>query len=209
MKLVPHSEIQKLGLPLGDDGFVSEFVIKKLLGRLSETVEKLVGFEDTQAATYLLRVSYSIVRAVHFMRTTPLGQWKKEGEEFDEMVCDAAGRILGHPLTRARLHRLPSRPNLEAWVCASQSNMLTLPTVQAGTSLVSSLVKHGSGLLKLARFTCVSRKRHTTSTRRCISIWLTLLQMSVRSSACFVSRAHMLAPTLLLFPRRRTAKIVF
>ena len=79
MKLVPHSEIQMLGVPLGDDGFVSEFVRKKLLGRLSETVEKLVGFEDTQAATYLLRVSYSIVRAVHFMRTTPLGQWRGGG----------------------------------------------------------------------------------------------------------------------------------
>ena len=86
-----------MGVPLGDDGFVSDFVRKKLLGRLSETVEKLVGFEDTQAATYLLRVSYSIVRAVHFMRTTPLRQWKKEGVEFDEMVCDAAGRIIGHP----------------------------------------------------------------------------------------------------------------
>ena len=97
VKLVPHSEIQMLGVPLGDDAFVSEFVRTKLLGRLSETVEKLVGFEDTQAATYLLRVSYSIVRAVHFMRTTPLRQWQKEGEEFDRMVCDAAGRMLGHP----------------------------------------------------------------------------------------------------------------
>ena len=57
----------------------------------------MVGLEDTQSETYLLRVSYSIVRAVHFMRTTPLRQWKKEGVEFDEMVCDAAGRIIGHP----------------------------------------------------------------------------------------------------------------
>ena len=96
IKLVPHSEIQMLGVPLGDDEFVSGFVRKKLLGRLSETVEKLVSFEDTQAASYLLRVSYSIVRAVHFMRTTPLRQWQKEGEEFDRMVCDAAGRMLGH-----------------------------------------------------------------------------------------------------------------
>lgn len=46
VKLVPHSEIQMLGVPLGDEGFVSEFVQKKLLGRLSETVEKLVSFED-------------------------------------------------------------------------------------------------------------------------------------------------------------------
>ena len=97
VKWIPHSEIQMLGVPLGGDVFVSDFVRKKLLGRLSETVEKLVGFEDSQAATYLLRVSYSIVRAVHFMRTTPLRQWDKEGREFDEMVCHAAGRIVGHP----------------------------------------------------------------------------------------------------------------
>ena len=79
MKLVPHSEIQMLGVPLGGDEFVSGFVRSKLLGRLSETVGKLVGFEDTQAATYLLRVSYSVVRAVQFMHTTPLAQWRKEG----------------------------------------------------------------------------------------------------------------------------------
>ena len=59
-----------LGVPLGDAAFVSEFVDGKLLGRLQETVNRLVECEDTQAATYLLRVSYSIVRAVHFMRTT-------------------------------------------------------------------------------------------------------------------------------------------
>ena len=53
-----------LGVPLGSDGFVAEFVEKKLLSRLQETVNRLVDFEDTQAA---------IVRAVHFMRTTPVG----------------------------------------------------------------------------------------------------------------------------------------
>ena len=72
VKLIPHSNIQQ---PLGSDLFVSDFVESKLLGRLQSTVNKLVDFEDTQAATYLLRVSFSIVRAVHFMRTTPLGQW--------------------------------------------------------------------------------------------------------------------------------------
>ena len=76
VKLVPHEQIQMLGVPLGDDTFVSGFVEDKLLSRLQDTVNRLVDFEDTQAATYLLRVSFSIVRAVHFMRTTPLDQWK-------------------------------------------------------------------------------------------------------------------------------------
>ena len=44
-----------LGVPLGSDAFVSEFVEKKLLGRLLSTVNRLVEFEDTQAVTYLLK----------------------------------------------------------------------------------------------------------------------------------------------------------
>ena len=66
-------EYQHLGTAL-----LADFVEKKLLGRLQDTVNRLVEFEDTQSATYLLRVSFSIVRAVHFMRTTPIGQWKQE-----------------------------------------------------------------------------------------------------------------------------------
>src|SRR4051812_20761417 len=74
-----------LAVPLGNVRFVSGFVQKKLLGRLQDTVNRLVEFEDTQAATYLLRVSFSIVRAVHFMRTTPLEQWREQASKFDGM----------------------------------------------------------------------------------------------------------------------------
>jgi len=99
VKLVPHSEIQMLGVPLGSDAFVSDFVEKKLLGRLLSTVTRLVDFEDSQAATYLLRVSYSIVRAVHFMRSTPLHQWHKHAVKFDSMIRDAIEKILGFPMS--------------------------------------------------------------------------------------------------------------
>ena len=98
VKLVPHSEIQMLGVPLGNEPFVSEFVEAKLLGRLSNTVERLVEFEDTQSATYLLRVSFSIVRAVHFMRTTPHAQWKEQAVKFDVMIRSGIERILGLPM---------------------------------------------------------------------------------------------------------------
>jgi hypothetical protein len=112
VKLVPHSEIQMLGVPLGDATFVSEFVEKRLLGKLQETVSKLVDFEDSQAASYLLRVSYSIVRAVHFMRTTPLDQWKAQGEEFDAMVRTAAERILGYPMNEVTYAQAALTPKL-------------------------------------------------------------------------------------------------
>ena len=99
VKLVPTSEIQMLGVPLGSDAFTSAFVEKKLFSRLNTTVSQLVEFEDTQSALFLLRVSYSIVRAVHFMRTTPLRQWEKQGEKFDHLVRDAAELILAFPMT--------------------------------------------------------------------------------------------------------------
>ena len=38
VKLVPHEQIQMLGVPLGDVVFVSQFVEGKLLGRLQDTV---------------------------------------------------------------------------------------------------------------------------------------------------------------------------
>ena len=106
VKLVPHSQIQMLGVPLGGDVFVSEFVEAKLLGRLASTVERLVEFEDTQSATYLLRVSFSIVRAVHFMRTTPLEQWKEQAAKFDVMIRSGIERILGFPMDDPTSHRL-------------------------------------------------------------------------------------------------------
>ena len=46
------------------------------------------------------------------MRTTPLAQWRKEGEEFDEMVCDAAGRIVGHPFDTRTFAQAALTPKL-------------------------------------------------------------------------------------------------
>ena len=82
---MPHEHIQMLGVPLGDGAFVSKFVEGKSL--------------DAQAATYLLRVSYSIVRAVHFMRTTPLEQWKEQAVKFDSMIRSATESILADPMS--------------------------------------------------------------------------------------------------------------
>lgn len=113
VKLVPHSEIQMLEVPLGNVSFVSDFVEKKLLGRLQDTVDRLVEFEDTQAASYLLRVSYSIVRAVHFMRTTPLEQWKKQAEKFEHKDSESDREHTGLPDGRQDLHA--GKPHSQAW----------------------------------------------------------------------------------------------
>ena len=56
---------------------------------------KLAEFEDPQAAMYLLRLSYGIVRANHFMRTTPLLQWEQVAADFDTCVRDTVSEILG------------------------------------------------------------------------------------------------------------------
>ena len=112
IQLVPHSEIQMLGVPLGSFDFVAKFVDKKLIGRLQNTVNTLVDFEDSQAAMYLLRVSFSIVRAVHFMRTTPLEQWKDQASKFDGMVRDAAEKILGRPMSNTSFAQACLTPKL-------------------------------------------------------------------------------------------------
>jgi len=78
VKLVP--QIEMLGVPLGDRAFTSKFIEGDLQTRLKPVLERLEAFEDTQAAMYLLRVSFSIVRATHHMRTTPLEQWKEQDD---------------------------------------------------------------------------------------------------------------------------------
>ena len=101
VQLVPTSEIQMLGVPLGTDAFVSGYVEGKLLANSVKVMSKLAEFEDSQAAMYLLRLSYGIVRANHFMRTTPLPQWRDVALKFDECVRDAVFKILGTPLPDA------------------------------------------------------------------------------------------------------------
>ena len=71
INLVPHTQIQMLNVPLGNDMLVADFFEHKPLDNLMITVNRLVEFEDSQSASYLLRGSFSIVCAVHFMRTTP------------------------------------------------------------------------------------------------------------------------------------------
>ena len=95
ISFVPTDEIQMLGVPLGSDEKVAQFVEKELLGNQAKMVNRLADFDDIQSAFFLLRVSFSIVRATHFMRTTPLTKWKNQAESFDKGIWDAAQGILG------------------------------------------------------------------------------------------------------------------
>ena len=66
-----------LGVPLGSDEKAAALVEKKLLNKLKVMVDRLADFDDIQSAFFLLRTSFNIVRATHFMRTTRLrnGKW--------------------------------------------------------------------------------------------------------------------------------------
>ena len=90
---VPTSNIQMLGVPLGADAFVANYVEGKMLDGTVKVMAKLAEFEDPQAAMYLLRLY--IVRANHFMRTTPLVQWDQVASKFDACVRDTVAQILG------------------------------------------------------------------------------------------------------------------
>ena len=87
-----------LGVPLGLDENAATYIEKKLLGKLKFMVDRLADFDDMQSAFFLLRISFSIVRATHFMRTTPLKKWRKVAEKFDKQIWDAAQSILGWPI---------------------------------------------------------------------------------------------------------------
>jgi len=92
--LVPTDEICMLGVPLGSKTKNAAF-IQKLFSRLDSATDKLKEFDDSQSAFYLLLVSFSIVRATHFMRTTPLDDWVEESADFDLKIRTAAETILG------------------------------------------------------------------------------------------------------------------
>ena len=93
--ITPTSEIQILGVPLGSQEFTESFVKRDLLDVAEGVMSKLIDFEDTQAAIFLLRLSFGIVRATHFMRTTPLSLWSKQAGEFDEKVSQTVFQCLG------------------------------------------------------------------------------------------------------------------
>ena len=84
-----------LGVPLGSDAFVCKLVEGKLLATSTKVMAKLADFDDPQAAMYLLRLSYGIVRANHFMRTTPLPQWEAVAVKFDSCIRETVAQILG------------------------------------------------------------------------------------------------------------------
>ena len=99
VELVPTSKIQILGVPLGSDDCVASHVEKELIPAALRVTEKLMEFEDSQAAMYLLRISFGIIRANHFMRTTPITQWSAQAVEFDHIMRNASERIVGQPFT--------------------------------------------------------------------------------------------------------------
>ena len=101
VKLVPTDEICMLGVPMGmgpDTTFSAAYVKKKIM-KTSQVMTTLAEFEDVQSAFFLLRTSYNITRATHFMRTTPLSLWQQQAVEFDLAVRDTAEKILGSPFS--------------------------------------------------------------------------------------------------------------
>ena len=101
-----------LGVPLGSVAFVSSFISSRLFSKVQEVTEKLIDFEDAQAALYLLRSSFGAVRAVHYMRTVPIQQWKPEADDFDRLIKECMEGILGTPLPPAAYDQACLSPRL-------------------------------------------------------------------------------------------------
>ena len=110
--VTPLFELSILGVPLGPSDSASPFVYKKLFDNLRPIYDKLVSFEDTQAASFLLRVSFSAVRATHFMRTTPLSVWRSVALSFDSSVRRTFESIVGFPLSPEAYMQVSLTPKL-------------------------------------------------------------------------------------------------
>ena len=85
---------------------------KKILDGIRPLLDKLTSFEDSQAASFLLRVSFSAVRANHFMRTTPLSHWRGVASSFDSTIRGAFESIVGFPLSETAYTQASLTPRL-------------------------------------------------------------------------------------------------
>ena len=103
---------------MGPPDLVSHFVAQKLLDNLTPLLEKLVAFEDTQAASFLLRISFSAVRATHFMRTTPRSHWRSIAITFDSSIRRAFESIVGFPLSPSAYTQASLTPPWRFWFTA-------------------------------------------------------------------------------------------
>ena len=110
--LVPLDSVCILGVPLGPPPVCASFVGDGLLGAFASVVSRLVDFEDSQSALFLLRVSFSSVRATHFMRTTPLSHWAGVAASFDAELRSAAELILGFPMSDFTYSQASLSPSL-------------------------------------------------------------------------------------------------
>ena len=100
-----------LGVPLGSDTFGANYVSRKLL-KAKDVMSKITQFNDTHSAFYLLRTSYSITRANHFMRTTPLAIWFQQAQEYDSLVRGSAEEVLGFPFSDREYKQAATSPNV-------------------------------------------------------------------------------------------------
>ena len=114
-------DLSILGVPLGPPDVVHPYIDKKILGGIRPLLDKLTAFEDSQAASFLLRVSFSSVRATHFMRTTPLNYWRGVALSFDSTIRGAFETIVP-PDRCCLLASLVDSPSWWVWSSSSRSS---------------------------------------------------------------------------------------
>src|SRR5947209_3572971 len=158
--ITPTDKIQMLGVPLGPESFTDEFVRDSLLGITEGVMSKLMDFEDTQAALFLLRLSFGIVRATHFMRTTPLSLWSKQAEQFDRKICHTIFSVLASSLSMKLMIKFLFQLRLEVLELGESWIMQRGHLPRVGSKLRLLLTSHGSNLtMRTAQqFTRLSEK---------------------------------------------------
>ena len=125
---------------------------------------------------------------------------KKEGVECEEMVCDAAGRIVD-PFSLCTFAQAALTPKLGGLG-------LHKSVEQVGMSPAFNHARHGSGLNRSVRCTCVRQASYAFDEEMHKHLVDSAPDEREKQRLLRVARPHA-GSSSRLCPRRRTAKIVF
>jgi hypothetical protein len=118
----------------------------------------------------LLRLSFGIVRANHFMRTTPLSLWEKQAEAFDTKVCHTVFHCLG------------LKPTADAYEQASVSTTI-------GGLGVRRIVDHAKGAFTASWFEGQGvTHEQWTKPDDCFEVYESQQRASTKTDAAIMSR---------------------
>lgn len=121
IKRAPDEGIIVLGTPIGEPGYICEYVASKI-DIIQTTLDLLPSLDDPHSHLVLLKSCFSWPRITFLTRTVPSSLIKNQLRRFDYLVQSSLEVVLGAPLS------------------PSQRQQVTLPISQGGIGLRSTVL---------------------------------------------------------------------